>query len=71
LTDDNLAANAEDYDGTPANGSEDGQTGVIVVRKRDVRAFIELLGKLIANPAAVDHEPEIFGVDGAAHSATD
>ncbi len=52
------------HDGTPADGEEDGQTGAIIVRNRDATAFIELLGKLIADPANFHHEPVFTGADG-------
>lgn len=41
-----------------------GQTGAIVVRNQDVSAFIELLGKLIADPRGFHHEPVFTGADG-------
>ena len=52
--------------GTPSNGTEDGRTGAIVVKNRDVEAFLEQLGRLIAEPAAFTHEPVFLGVDGPA-----
>jgi hypothetical protein len=55
---------------TERSGSEDGRTGAIVVQNRDVGAFLEELGRLIAEPAAFDHEPVFFGMDGTADRAT-
>jgi hypothetical protein len=41
-----------------------------VVQNRDVGAFLEELGRLIAEPAAFDHEPVFFGMDGTADHPT-
>lgn len=50
-------------DRTSADRDDDARTGAIVVRNQDAAAFIELLGKLIADPARFYHEPEFFGAD--------
>jgi hypothetical protein len=54
---------AQAHDGVPRTGADDGQVGAIVVRNRDVGAFLEQLGKLIVEPAVFDHEPVFVGVD--------
>jgi hypothetical protein len=59
---------AQDHDGTPGNGPDEEQTGVIVVRNPDVSAFLEQVGRLIADPAAFAHEPVFRGADGASNS---
>ena len=58
----------QEHDGRPTNGDDDGATGSIVVRNRDVVAFIEELDRLIAAPAAFAHEPEFFGAVGATNA---
>jgi hypothetical protein len=54
---------ASDRDGTSVDGTDGGPLGAIVVRNRDVSAFIELLDRLIAEPAAFEHEPVFVDAD--------
>jgi hypothetical protein len=61
---------AQDRDGIPLDGTDEGSTGAIVVRNRDVIAFLEQLGQLIVEPAAFEHEPVFAGVDGAVDRTT-
>ncbi len=51
------------HDGTGSTDGEDDRTGAIVVRNRDAIAFIELLGRLFADPARFRHEPVFTGAD--------
>lgn len=61
---------AQDLDGPSDNDSEGAQFGAMVVKNRDVIAFIEHLGQLIAEPAAFDHEPVFDGADGVTDGPT-
>ena len=57
---------AVEHNGTLADLEGDGQAGAIVVRHPDVIAFLSQLGKLIAYPAAFQHEPEFLGAEATA-----
>ena len=56
---------ATEHDGAMGNHAGGDTTGAMLVKSPEVMAFLTLLGKLIVDPAAFQHEPVFTGVETA------